>query len=211
MTLWEPDAAFDPDKVCEHQLKAQWACKEYVEVFAKRCGRQTKEKAPRPDQLATRIARVQRSGVKAVRRQRATGEGPLQDRHLRMPGRRTDTRANRGEKSSWEAHCRRLGAEAKLEKQRNIKSRIASDWLVEKQVRKDNAKDNSCIYMVNHEGTEARKVSVYHEVAGDVDRFCERKGEHDGIHDGMYFCSLDILYDFSCCDHTYRKKRTQRK
>ena len=51
------------------------------------------EEAPRPEHPAHVVVRVQRSGVKAVRRQPVPGKGPLQDQHRRMPRRCDEIKA----------------------------------------------------------------------------------------------------------------------
>ena len=73
----------------------------------------TRKEAPRPDNHANVVVRVQRSGVKAVRRQLVTARGPLQDMHLRMPGRSFEGKAYHGENPLKATNWRRQGSASK--------------------------------------------------------------------------------------------------
>ena len=69
----------------------------------------TRKEAPRPDYHANVVVRVQRLGVKAVRRQLVAGRGPLQDKHLTVPGRIVEGKVYYEENPPKETKWRRQG------------------------------------------------------------------------------------------------------
>ena len=183
-TLWGPDADLNYEEKSRRQKRAKRAKTTSYQKATDLQGKTTKREAPRPDYHANAVVRVQRLGVKAVRRQLETGRGPLQDKHCRMPEQSDEGKVYYGEKPPKETNWRRQG--------------FAND--------NDNADDQNyttdqVIFFIFQARDTCAKVCQNASAMVTVENpkcskgvldVCDRQGEHD------QYTNMCVRYERSC-------------